>query len=418
MLDLQRMEKIGMTSPQDFQRLVSEYRPGQSLAQRFYLDSDIFEREADRFLGFHWTIAGHISEIPLRGDFFVFEAMNTSVIVARGADGKIHALHNVCRHRGAKICEETKGRTAILRCRYHGWSYRLDGELAAWRHMPEGLSKADYALRRCGVAVFEGMILVSLDPDRAPDPQLMLRHVKNYWSRFDLAHCKVASTQLYRLNANWKLAIENNLECYHCQPSHPEYTAANAFVRADEQVSATVVEQFAAYQAEWESKMKAANVVTGRTPLIATSGQPCRAGTTPLAPGQLTASRDGKGLAPLLGRIADYDESVTTGCIGFLSYIGAMCDYAIVVSYIPQSVGVTHVVMKWLVREDAREGTDYDVKNLRWLWDETTKQDKSIIELNAAGVSSRGYRPGPYSTLESMTADFIERYLGLMAENA
>ena len=71
--------------------------------------------------------------------------------------------------------------------------------------------------------------------------------------------------------------------------------------------------------------------------------------------------------------------------------------------------------MKWLVRSDAREGVDYDPDKLRWLWDETTKQDKSIIELNSSGVASRGYAPGPYSTLESMTADFIERYLKLMA---
>jgi phenylpropionate dioxygenase-like ring-hydroxylating dioxygenase large terminal subunit len=67
-----------------------------------------------------------------------------------------------------------------------------------------------------------------------------------------------------------------------------------------------------------------------------------------------------------------------------------MCDYAIVVSYLPKSVGVTHVVMKWPVREDAQEGIDYNVRNLRWLWDETTKQDKSIIELvDGLGLACR-----------------------------
>jgi Rieske 2Fe-2S family protein len=71
--------------------------------------------------------------------------------------------------------------------------------------------------------------------------------------------------------------------------------------------------------------------------------------------------------------------------------------------------------MKWLVRGDAREGVDYDPQQLRWLWDETTRQDKDIIELNARGVASRGYVPGPYSTLEGVTADFIARYLKLMA---
>jgi Rieske 2Fe-2S family protein len=93
-----------------------------------------------------------------------------------------------------------------------------------------------------------------------------------------------------------------------------------------------------------------------------------------------------------------------------------MCDYAVAVTYLPQDVGVTKVVMRWLVRSDAIEGRDYDVSNLCWLWDETTKQDKSIIELNAAGVASRGYAPGPYSRLEGMTADFIDRYLSLMTD--
>jgi Rieske 2Fe-2S family protein len=94
-----------------------------------------------------------------------------------------------------------------------------------------------------------------------------------------------------------------------------------------------------------------------------------------------------------------------------------MCDHAVVVTYLPQSADVTVVALRWLVRADAIEGRDYDLVKLCWLWDETTRQDKSLIELNAAGVASRGYTPGPYSRLESMTADFIDRYLQLMTES-
>jgi phenylpropionate dioxygenase-like ring-hydroxylating dioxygenase large terminal subunit len=404
------------TSPQ-LQKLVREHRRGGSLAQGFYLDKELFELEVERFLGTHWILAGHIGEIPEHGDYFVVEALGASVIVVRGAKGEVYALHNVCRHRGSRICEDTAGRTALLRCRYHGWSYRLNGELAAWRHMPETLNKADFGLRRCGVAIFEGLILISLNPAEAPDPSALLQHVQPYWARYELASCKVAVTRVYAIQANWKLAIENNLECYHCLPSHPEYTAANAFVRADEKI-ADAPEAFAAYQKSWQLKMHAANIRTGRSEMIATDGQPVRAGISPLAPGQLTASPDGRGVAPLLGRIAAHDESVTTGCIGFLSYVGAMCDYAITATYIPQSATTTQAVLRWLVRGDAVEGRDYKIADLCWLWDETTKQDKSIIELNAAGVASRGYAPGPYSQLEGMTADFIDRYLALMTDPA
>jgi len=106
---------------------------------------------------------------------------------------------------------------------------------------------------------------------------------------------------------------------------------------------------------------------------------------------------------------------VTTGCIGFLSYVIAMCDHALLVTFVPQAADATLVVMKWMVGADAREGVDYDAGKLRWLWETTTEQDKSLIELNAAGVSTRGYVPGPYSKLEGMTEDFVRRYLKLMA---
>jgi phenylpropionate dioxygenase-like ring-hydroxylating dioxygenase large terminal subunit len=406
-----------MRSSAQLQQLIREHRHGTSLAQPFYLDPALFELEVDRFLGAQWIVVGHASTIPEHGDYFTVQVLGASIIVARGAKGTVHAVHNVCRHRGAKVCEETTGRNALFRCRYHGWSYRLDGELAAWRHMPEGLDKADFGLRPCGVALFDGLILISLNPTAAPDPMAMLEHVRGYWARYDLADCKVAATRTYAIEANWKLAIENNLECYHCLPSHPEYTAANAFVRADEKIPGAG-DAFAQYQQSWQLNMRAASLVTGRSELKVTGGQLSRAGTWPLAPGQLTASRDGKGLAPLLGQVAAYDESVTTGCFGFLSYAAAMCDYAIAVTYVPQTATSTHAVIRWLVQADAVEGRDYKNEDLVWLWDETTKQDKSIIELNAAGVASRAYLPGPYSQLESMTADFIERYLALMTDPA
>jgi Rieske 2Fe-2S family protein len=85
---------------------------------------------------------------------------------------------------------------------------------------------------------------------------------------------------------------------------------------------------------------------------------------------------------------------------------------------VPQAADATLVVMKWLIREDARAGVDYDEARLRWLWENTTEQDKDLIELNAAGVATRGYVPGPYSTLESMAEDFVCRYLKLMAAGA
>jgi len=404
-----------MNSSAQVQDLIRNHRRGEGLARPFYFSNEIFEQEVERILGSQWMLAGHVSQLPSGGDYFVVEALGASVIVVRDGQGEINAFHNVCRHRGARICEAASGRASLLRCRYHGWSYKLNGQLAAWRHMPEGLNKANYSLNRCAVAAFQGCILICLNAAAAPDPSQLLEHVLPYWNRYELGKCKVVAQRSYRIRANWKLCIENNLECYHCLGCHPEYTAVNAFVRADEGVSQAAVSDFSAYRRAWEARMRSAGTLVGRSEMKSVRGQLCRAGTVPLAPGKLTASREGRAVAPLLGSVRAYDESVTTGCIGFLSYLMAACDYALTVTYLPEDVGTTHAVMRWLVREDAQEGRDYDVGELCFVWDETTKQDKELIELNAQGVASRAYVPGPYSRLENLTADFVDRYLELMS---
>lgn len=394
--------------------LIDRHRSGFNLERAFYTAPEIFEAEVERFLCGHWVLAGHASQVASAGDYFLFSFAGYSIIIVRGKDGEIRALHNTCRHRGARICEQTSGSTKSFRCKYHSWNYALDGSLLGWRHMPDHLDKEQFGLRQCAVEVFYGVIFVSIEPDKAPDFAELTRQLRPHWERYELDKCKVAAQELYILDANWKLAIENNLECYHCLSAHPQYTAANAFVRADEKVSPEAAESFAVYHQEWRENMRARGVKVGATALKESRGQLSRAGTWPIAPDIQTGSNGGKPVAPLLGGIDAYDESVTSGGFGFLSYMLSYCDYALMMTYAPQSQSCTHVHAKWLVREGACEGVDYDAPTLRWLWDETTLQDKALIELNAAGVASPAYVPGPYSNLEWLTADFIERYLKLM----
>lgn len=395
-----------------------DYREGYSLPGPFYADPAIFDAEYDRFLKRHWLLAGHASELPARGDYMVMEVAGASVILTRGQGGDIHAMHNVCRHRGARICTEARGSARQLTCRYHAWSYKLDGSLQAWRHMPEGLDKKDFGLVRCGVAIFEGLIFISLDPDNAPDFAQLTGHLHRYWNRYQLADCRVAFSETYAVRANWKLGIENNLECYHCLPSHPEYSSVSGFVKADEKVSDAAITAHGKHRAKLEQLLAGLDLPFERSDIRTVDGQIARAGVLPLSEGIATASAGGDPVAPLLGTIASYDESTTTGAFGFNSFLFAANDYALAITYVPRDVNHTDVVAKWLVRGDAEPGRDYDPDALRWLWDETTKQDKALIELNARGVETRGYQPGPYAELESMTAAFVGDYVALMREPA
>jgi Rieske 2Fe-2S family protein len=256
--------------------LKGEQAPTHSLARDYYVSPEVFETELDRFLTAHWIMAGHESEIPEPGDYFRFDVMGYSLILVRGADGSVRAMQNVCRHRGARLYEDARGTISLIRCRYHGWAYRLNGDIVASRHLPESLAKEDYSLIRCGVAMFAGLIFVSLQPERAPDFAALTQNLEPYLARYQMAGCKVIATENYHLTANWKLAVENNLECYHCLMCHPQYTEANAFVRADEKVSAAHVDQFNSYQEAWRARLSALNLPTGRTELVTVGGQPSR----------------------------------------------------------------------------------------------------------------------------------------------
>ena len=106
-----------------------------------YKDPAVFELEVRHILLKSWLYAGHQSEIPVRGDYFLFEVAGESVIVVRDGSGGVNALMNVCRHRGSRICDAARGHESRLTCRYHGWTYGLDGSLKAAARVGEDFDR-------------------------------------------------------------------------------------------------------------------------------------------------------------------------------------------------------------------------------------------------------------------------------------
>src|SRR5262249_55045260 len=111
------------------QELIQAQKPGWTLERPFYTDPAIFEVELDRVFLSSWLYAGHASRIPTRGDYFLYEIAGESIVLVRGDEGRVHALVNVCRHRGSRICSDPSGHVQSLVCPYHQWVYRLDGTL-------------------------------------------------------------------------------------------------------------------------------------------------------------------------------------------------------------------------------------------------------------------------------------------------
>jgi hypothetical protein len=105
-------------------RLVTEHRPGGPLERDFYVAAEVFAADLARIFQRHWIFAGYAFQVARPGDFFTYKIGTESVIVTRDHAGTIRAFHNVCRHRGSRICRTEQGNAHRLVCPYHRWTAR------------------------------------------------------------------------------------------------------------------------------------------------------------------------------------------------------------------------------------------------------------------------------------------------------
>ncbi|HMB60608.1 MAG TPA: aromatic ring-hydroxylating dioxygenase subunit alpha [Xanthomonadales bacterium] len=386
--------------------LIGNQKQGHALDQAFYQDPDIYQRDIEQIYMRAWLYAGHQSEIPNKGDYFLYSVDVESVIIMRGDEGEIHAMLNVCRHRGSHVCLEARGNQKRLTCPYHGWTYGLDGRLIAAAHMGEDFDKSDIGLKKIHHRVYQGMIFINF-AEHPTDFSPIERELTAYLEPYRLDKAKVAKRQSYPVKANWKLAVENYKECYHCGPAHPEYSRAHSLALPEERWEAEM-------QALLE-KMPACGLNSSEMNHSYVSGE--EFGTDrayehyPLLRGHVTGSQDGKAVAPLLGDIKDFDCGAHDFKVGPVLYGLAYCDHVVLYRFTPTSLTESDCDITWLVNESAEEGKDYDLDRLTWLWDVTTIADKTIIENNQKGVNSRFFKPGPFSTFEHSTQKWVSWYL-------
>ncbi len=393
----------------EIKRLIESQQERHSLAREFYTDPDIYERDIERIFLRSWLYAGHQSEIPDPGDWFLYDLAGESVIIARGLDGQIRALLNVCRHRGSRICLEQKGCAKRLICRYHGWTYDLDGQLVGASRMGEDFDKSSISLKRIHVELLHGMIFINFAGNPAPFGSVR-EGLDECLAPYDLANAKVAHRQSYPITANWKLAVENYCECYHCAPAHPEYSRGHSLahfgVRSGELHDAVM-----ARAASCGLSQHSVNRLYLDAPGF---GADFGYDRYPLIRDHVTGSDDGQPVAPLLGSIKAYDGGATDLQVGPVLFGLLYCDYVVLYRFSPLSIDSADCDITWLVRGDAEEGRDYDRDRLTWLWDVTTHADKAIIERNQQGVNSRFYEPGPLSTMENYSWKFLSWYLQVL----
>ncbi|MDH4869665.1 glycine-betaine demethylase subunit GbcA [Pseudomonas sp. BN515] len=384
-----------------------------SLPQPFYSDERLFQIDMQEIFHKEWLIAGMTCEIPAKGNYLTLQIGDNPIIVIRGAEGQIHAFHNVCRHRGSRLCVSEKGKVAKLVCPYHQWTYELDGRLLfAGTEMGADFDLKDYNLKPVHVKSAGGYIFINLS-ENPPAIDDFLSTLAHYMEPYDMENTKVAVQTTLKEAANWKLVIENNRECYHCNGSHPELlkTLLEWDDVTDPRASQAFKDQVAACTKAWdEEKIPYAHASFGLRNRIV---------RMPLLDGTVSMTMDGKqGCKKLMGRIKNPD----LGSMRILhlphAWNHCMGDHMIVFTVWPISAQETVVTTKWLVHKDAVEGEDYDVARLREVWDATNDQDRRLAEENQRGINSTAYQPGPYSkTYEFGVINFLDWYSERMLNN-
>ena len=193
----------------------------RALPAEFYTDPLALAFEQRAIFAKHWQMVAHVSQLSGAGDHVVFELAGVPVMIVRGADGELRGMHNVCRHRAGPLalCD---GRAAkALRCRYHGWTYTLEGQLRSAPEMGDtpDFDMAAIRLQPVQVATWRGLVFAALDPPMALAD--LLEGMDERLGTRDFSHYVFDRRVSYEVECNWKVYIDNYLEGYHVPHIHP-----------------------------------------------------------------------------------------------------------------------------------------------------------------------------------------------------
>jgi len=328
----------------------------------------------ESFFRGRWIGSGRAEAIANPGDYFLRDVACDSVIVTRGADEMIRAFHNVCRHRGTRLCSEAEGKFAgRIQCPYHGWTYGLDGRLVGAPNMGEGFAREDYPLHDAPAAVWDGHVFVNLGGPSHLALAEQLGALPEKFAAWGMADLRLGRRIFYEFRANWKLIVANYNECLHCPLVHPALNRLTDYLGAD-------------------------NEALSRHYIGGAMG---------FREGVETMNFDGlrrRAYLPGLDQMQRWQVYYYAVYPNFL--LSLHPDYVMVHTLWPRAVDRTEIVCEWFFHP-GEERFDDAVE----FWDLTNRQDWRICELSQAGIGSRAYTPGPYSPREELLAAFDREVL-------
>ncbi|MCV6591046.1 MAG: aromatic ring-hydroxylating dioxygenase subunit alpha [Marinobacterium sp.] len=397
-----------MTSKAKTLELINQRKPRHALSRDLYRDEEVYQQDLDQIWHKEWIFAGHTFEIEKSGEYMTIQVGDYPVVIVRDDSGEVRAFHNACRHRGSRVCAESKGKVAKLVCPYHKWTFGLDGKLLFAANMGEKFNNNDHGLLPVHCEVVNTYIYICV-AETAPDFEQFRQDLTPFIAPHSLENCKVAFESNLVEKGNWKLVFENNRECYHCDGNHPELL--NSFVE-NLSVAGVGGDDDPELVAHWD-KCEAAGLPSR---LVMDENGQYRMTRIPLSANAVSYTMDGK---PAVNGRLDGTDVEDIGALLYFNYPSTwnhfLGDHALSFRVLPLSNGETLVTTKWIVPKDAVEGVDYDLKRLTEVWLATNDQDRELVEETFRGVSSPSYVPGPFSDIaENGVCQFVDWYCDTM----
>ncbi|MGX5671851.1 aromatic ring-hydroxylating oxygenase subunit alpha [Thermomonas fusca] len=195
-----------------------------ALPARFYAGPEMAATDRSAIFDRSWQLVAHVSQLRGIGDHVVANLAGLPVIAVRGADGTVRVMHNVCRHRAGPIAQCDGFAAKALRCRYHGWTYTLEGHLRSAPEMKDaqGFDVADVSLPQLAVKVWQGLVFAAVDEANAPDFEAFVAGIDaRLGTDRGLEHYGGHHRASYDIACNWKVYVDNYLEGYHVPFVHP-----------------------------------------------------------------------------------------------------------------------------------------------------------------------------------------------------
>jgi phenylpropionate dioxygenase-like ring-hydroxylating dioxygenase large terminal subunit len=334
---------------------------------RSYTDPEIFAAEQERIFEAQWIAAARAADLAAPGSFQTVSVGRESVVLMRGRDGALRAFLNVCRHRGARLCTAPSGQVKrALQCPYHAWTYGLDGRLVAAPNLTKmaDIDRTEYGLAPVQLREWLGYAWVCLaDAPPSFEDTVMAAVGRRLGGQakiglWDVGSLAVGRRVTYDVAANWKLIVENFMECYHCATIHPELTEV-----LPEFADGYAAQYYVGHGAEFGAGVEGFTV----------DGSP--------------------GLDKIEGVGADHDRRYYAITVPPQVFINLVPDHVIFHRMYPAAADRTVVECDWLYRPDTL-AAGKDISRSVELFHRVNQQDFEACERCQPSMSSRLYRHG------------------------